>query len=88
MVEIEIKKVIRTQKFERNVKAIKDKPTKTRVKKQIKRIIENPDVGKPMRYNLKGERSVYVPPFRIIYAVKECNLYLLRFEHRGKVYRQ
>jgi len=56
MVEIEIKKVIRTQKFERNVKAIKDKPTKT--------------------------------TFRIIYAVKECNLYLLRFEHRGKVYRQ
>jgi mRNA-degrading endonuclease RelE of RelBE toxin-antitoxin system len=84
---VEIKTVIRTHKFERDVKAIKDTLTKTRVKKQIKKIIENPDIGKPLRNYLKGERTVYVPPFRIIYAVENCTLYLLRFEHRDKVYK-
>jgi len=44
--------------------------------KQIKKIIANPDVGKPLEYALKGERTVYVPPFRIIYAFKECKMYL------------
>jgi len=40
-----------------------------------------------LRYDLKGERTVYVKPYRLIYAYQETVLYLLRFEHRKEVYK-
>jgi hypothetical protein len=39
-----------------------------------------------LKYNLKGERSVYVKPFRIIYAYSNEKIYFLRFEYRKGVY--
>ena len=36
--------------------------------KQVKKISENPEVGKPMRYGRKGTRELYVPPSRISYS--------------------
>lgn len=82
-----IKEVIWTQKFEREVKKIKDATIKERIKRQIEKIIKNPEVGKPLRFELKGERTVYIKPYRLIYSVIKDKLYLLRFEHRKKVYR-
>ena len=41
---------------------------KTKIKKQIRKIVENPKVGKLMRYARKGTREVYVSPFRLSYA--------------------
>ena len=46
---------------------IKDKLLKIKIKKQIKKVSENPDAGKPMRYDRKGTRELYVKPFRISY---------------------
>jgi mRNA-degrading endonuclease RelE of RelBE toxin-antitoxin system len=46
----------------------------------------NPDFGKPLRYGLKGEWSIYVKPYRLIYKVEDERLILLRFEHRKEVY--
>jgi mRNA-degrading endonuclease RelE of RelBE toxin-antitoxin system len=57
------------------------------VKQQIEKILDNPEAGKPLRFALKDERSVYVPPYRPIYAMQGEMLYLLRFEHRKIVYR-
>lgn len=84
---VEIRKVIWTGKFERELRKLKDKSVKNRVKKQIQEIIENPETGKPLRFELRGERSVRIPPYRLIYAVKGETLYLLRFEHRKTAYR-
>ena len=50
------------------------------------KIYENPDFGKPLRYGLKGEWSIYVKPHRLIYKVEGDKLILLRFEHRREVY--
>jgi addiction module RelE/StbE family toxin len=83
---VEIKFVISTEKFEKEFKKIKDKGLKEKLKKQIVKIIENPDFGKPLRYDLKGEKTVYVKPYRLIYKVEGDKLILLRFEHREKVY--
>ena len=85
---VEIKFVISTEKFEKEFKKIKDKGLKEKLKKQIVKIIENPDFGKPLRYDLKGEKTVYVKPYRLIYKVEGDKLILLRFEHRKKVYGQ
>tara|TARA_Y100000310_G_C20383437_1_gene669268 strand:+ start:276 stop:530 length:255 start_codon:yes stop_codon:yes gene_type:complete len=81
-----IKQIIRTDKFERDIKSIKDGQVKEKIKKQIRKILENPETGKPLRYDLHGELSVYIKPFRLIYAVKKETLFLLRFKHRKEVY--
>jgi len=78
--------VIWTGKFEREVKKIKDGLIKERVMKLIEKIVEHPEIGKPLRYDLKGERSLYLKPFRLVYAFKDNTIFLLRFEHRGHVY--
>ncbi len=82
-----IKNVIYTEKFERNVKSIKDGAMKQRVKNTIEKIIENPEIGKPLRFDLKGERTVYIKPYRLIYAVENENIIFLRFMHRDDVYK-
>ena len=47
---------------------IKDNSVKEHIKKQIRKITENPEVGKPMMYDRKGTRELYVKPFRLSYA--------------------
>jgi len=81
-----IKEVIVTQKFDDDTKHIKDASLKERIKKQIDKIVQRPDTGKPLRYSLKGEKSVYVKPYRLIYSVVNDTLILLRFMHRNSVY--
>lgn len=45
-------------------------------------------MGKPLRYGLKGEWSVRISSYRLIYAVQGDRLILLRFEHRKEAYEQ
>ena len=82
-----ITEVVWTKKFERELRKLRDKTVKDRVKERIQKILDDPETGKPLRFALKGERSVYVQPYRLIYAVEGATLYLLRFEHRKVVYR-
>ncbi|MEK6854984.1 MAG: type II toxin-antitoxin system RelE/ParE family toxin [Nanoarchaeota archaeon] len=77
--------VIYTEKFEREFKKA-DASIKEKIKKQLKKIIENPEIGKPLKYDLKGERTIYIRPFRIIYSFSNNTIYFLRFEHRKNVY--
>jgi addiction module RelE/StbE family toxin len=77
--------VIYTEKFEREFKKA-DNSVKEKAVKQIKKIIEDPETGKPLRYDLKGERTIYVKPYRIIYSFYDNIIQFLRFEHRGEVY--
>lgn len=79
-------RVIYSKEFEQDVKKVRDKGLKQRLIKQVEKILKNPEIGKPLRYNLKGERSVYVPPFRLVYALVDDKIYLLRFRHREDVY--
>ncbi len=83
---VEIKAIVYTGKFERDVKKIRDSSLKEKLEKQIRKIAENPEYGKPLRYGLKGELTVRVKPYRLIYAVQGERLILLRFEHRKSVY--
>jgi len=73
-----------TNKFTKSTRKIKDNSIKEQVKKQIKKIIENPDTGKPMKYGRKGTREVYIGPFRLSYAYlkNEGKLIFLDFYHK------
>ena len=83
---VEIKEIVYTQKFERDVRKLRGGLMKEKLEKQIRKIAENPEVGKPLRYGLKGEWTVRIAPYRLIYAVQGDRLLLLRFEHRKTVY--
>ncbi|MBU0757382.1 MAG: type II toxin-antitoxin system RelE/ParE family toxin [Nanoarchaeota archaeon] len=57
------------------IEKIKDNSLKEKIKKQIRKIVSNPEIGKPMRYARKGTRELYVPPYRISYSyIKQENL--------------
>lgn len=73
--------------FEKAIKHIKDKALKERIKKQIKKIIDNPEIGDFLNYE-EGIRKVYIPPFRILYVYKKDTIFLLDFDHRDKVYKK
>ncbi len=53
--------------FLKKIHKIKDASVKERVKKQIKKILEDPEIGKPMRYARKGTRELYIGSFRLSY---------------------
>lgn len=54
--------------FEKTIGKIRDHLLIKKVKTQIKKIVEDPEIGKPMRYDRKGTREVYIKPFRLSYA--------------------
>ena len=82
-----ITQIVWSDKFKKEVSKIKDSKLKEKLQNQIQKISECPELGKPLRYDLKGERTIYVKPYRLIYAYQGTVLYLLRFEHRKQVYR-
>jgi addiction module RelE/StbE family toxin len=83
---VEISQIVYTEKFERDVRKTRDNALREKLEKQIRKIAEDPESGKPLRYGLKGEWTIRVAPYRLIYAVHEDRLILLRFEHRKGVY--
>ncbi|MFC1648350.1 type II toxin-antitoxin system RelE/ParE family toxin [Nanoarchaeota archaeon] len=54
--------------FIKRYKGIKDSSLKLHIKKQIAKIIKNPEIGKPMKYGRKGTRELYIGPFRLSYG--------------------
>ncbi|MBD3203672.1 type II toxin-antitoxin system mRNA interferase toxin, RelE/StbE family [Candidatus Woesearchaeota archaeon] len=81
MLDIEYK-----SNFLKKIKKIKDNSLKEQIKKQVEKVIENPKVGKPMRYSRKGTRELYISPYRLAYAYIEQNnkLIFLDVYHKDK----
>lgn len=81
MLEIE-----RKPNFIKQISKIKDNSLKEQVIKRIKKIIENPEIGKPMRYARKGTREVYVGHFRIsyLYLPHENKIVFFNFYHKDE----
>ena len=71
--------------FKKKFHKIKDKFLKEKIMKQVKKIADNPDIGKPMKYTKKGTREVYVAPFRLSYKIRREDLiYILDFYHKDE----
>ncbi len=80
MLEIEYK-----DNFLKRIRKIKDNSVKEHIKKQIKKIIEDPEIGKPMRNVRKKTREVYLRSFRLSYAYikNENKIIFLDFYHKN-----
>jgi len=73
-------------KFKEFFGKIKDNLFKLKIQKQVKKIIKNPEIGKPMKNVRKGTREVYVPPFRLScsYLKEENKIVFLEIYHKDK----
>jgi len=78
--------IIPSSKFKKSVKHLNDEQ-RVKLEKVILKILREPDIGKPLKYS-RGERSIRITPFRIVYSFRKDieTLYLLKFEHRSSVY--
>lgn len=76
--------IIFDEKFKQLFSKIKDQLIKEKIIKQISKIKENPEVGKPMRYGRKGTREIYISPFRLSYIYDYNNklIYILDLYHK------
>ena len=56
--------------------------------KKIKAILENPQIGEPLKGNMAGQRSVHIRNFCLIYEIleNEKTIKLLDYDHHDKVY--
>ena len=81
-----IRKITRSSAFIKHIRHL-DNFLLEKIKKQIRKVIENPNFGKPLKYK-RGERCLYIKPFRLIYAVRGDELILLKFDHRKKIYKK
>ena len=79
-------RIIPSNTFKKNIKKL-NQFDRDKLEKQIKKIIENHNIGKPLKYK-RGERSLYLRPFRLVYVQRGEELILLKFEHRNKVYKK
>ncbi|MFH0874475.1 MAG: hypothetical protein V1859_00930 [archaeon] len=72
--------------FDKQLKKIADNNTKIKIYKHILKIIENPDVGKFMRYSRKGEQENYLDSFRLYYKYykDEKILRFIEFSHKDE----
>lgn len=70
--------------FEKKIRKIKEQSTKKQIKKQILKIIENPLIGKPMRYNRKGTRELYIKPYRLSYIYENNLIIFLEIYHKDE----
>jgi len=74
--------------FEKQLKKLKkkDKNTFDRLTKKLKEIRQNPEHYKPLRNILKGNRSVHLDPFIIIFDVKENLITVHYVKHHDEAY--
>ena len=70
--------------FKKNFSKIKDSLTKEKIIKQVAKLKNNPELGKPMRYTRKNTRELYISPYRLsyLYLQQENKILLLDFYHK------
>jgi len=75
-----------SKEFIKNYKKIKDTKFKEKIRKQIKKIASNPEVGKPMRYERKSTREIYLESYRISYIFfkEKIIILILDIYHKDK----
>jgi mRNA-degrading endonuclease RelE of RelBE toxin-antitoxin system len=73
-----------TEKFKKLFSKIKNNLMKEKIIKQIEKIKDKPEVGKPMIFGRKGTRELYIFQYRLSYAydTNKGIVYLLNLYHK------
>lgn len=86
--KMDIREIKYSESYKKDVKRLGTPEILERIEKQIKKIIANPNIGKPLRYGFAGTKEVRITPYRLIFSVQGSTLILWRFEHRGKIFKK
>lgn len=72
--------------FLKKIEKMRDSGLKEKIKKQIAKIVEFPEIGKPMMYSRKGTRELYAKPFRLSYTYlkQENKIIFLDLYHKDE----
>ena len=74
--------VIFDPEFAKDFKKIKDKSVKEKIIKQIYKIKDNHELGKPMRFDRKGTHELYISPWRLSYKLEDNIICILALYHK------
>ena len=66
----------------------KDRPTFRRVQKAIEKILEHPEFGKPLRYDLKHYRREPLGSFVLVYAIHGDIILFADYDHHNRIYKK
>lgn len=78
--------IIFSEEFRKEFRKIRNKDTRLNIIKQLKKIEQVPESGKPLRYNLRGHRTIRIARFRIVYRIEKEFVIINCFDHRKDVY--
>ena len=72
--------------FDKILSKINNKFLLQKIIKQLTKIRNNPEIGKPMQHGRKGTKELYIKPYRLSYLYKkeENKIVLLAFYHKDK----
>lgn len=74
-----------TPRFSRRIKGL-DRDVQLRILREVNILKTNPYKGKPLRGEWKGVYSLRVGEYRVLYQVKQNEIFLLIVGHRRRVY--
>ena len=63
-------------------------PLKERIANALLEIAREPQTGKPLKGDLKGNYSYRVGDWRVIYSIEKTFVYIKDIRHRREVYRR
>ena len=78
-----------SEKLKRVLKKLekKDRQALRQIEEQINKILNNPETGKPLRYDMKQLRRVHIGSFVLVYKILGNEIRFLDFDHHDKVYK-
>lgn len=59
-----------------------------RLAKEIRKVLKNPEIGKPLRYSLKSYRRTHIGSFVLLYEIIGQVVRFLDFDHHDRIYKK
>lgn len=82
--------LVPSPRFERILRSLKRKKQDLfrELEKRLRKILEEPTLGKPLRNVLGGYRRVHIGSFVLIYKLYQNEIRLLDFDHHDRIYKK
>ena len=85
-----VQKIVYAVEFERVLIRYKKNDHKLfgQIHAQILKILQEPSIGKPLRYTLKNRRRVHMGSYVLVYEFHNGELRFIDFDHHYRVYKK
>lgn len=66
----------------------RDRVLHSRLAKEVRKVLRDPEIGKPLRYSLKFYRRTHVGSFVLLYEIIGRGVRFLDFDHHDRIYKK